>query len=145
MNKKAGLLYIHCILLLLASTFQSCSSINKIDTASKLGLAAGGALGVLIGKKAGNPAIGATIGIALGGTTGLYIENKLSRLKDTSEIKAVYVIDGNVYKAREAISKLNGINPDDIKDIRVLANDAAIAQFGNLGANGAIIITLKKS
>src|SRR4029078_10074621 len=37
------------------------------------------------------------------------------------------------------------INVDDIEDVTVLQGPAAAAQFGPQGANGAIIITLKKA
>ena len=38
----------------------------------------------------------------------------------------------------------NDINPDDIESISVLKGPAATAQYGSLGANGAIMITTKK-
>lgn len=39
---------------------------------------------------------------------------------------------------------LNGINPYDIESIRVLKNPADIAIYGMRGANGVIVITMKK-
>ncbi|RYE26136.1 MAG: SusC/RagA family TonB-linked outer membrane protein [Sphingobacteriales bacterium] len=41
-------------------------------------------------------------------------------------------------------SRGNDINPDDIESITVLKGPAATAQYGSLGANGAIMITTKK-
>ncbi|MBN8850844.1 MAG: hypothetical protein BGO55_29910 [Sphingobacteriales bacterium 50-39] len=39
---------------------------------------------------------------------------------------------------------LNGINPDNIANIEILKDAAATAIYGSRGANGAILITLKK-
>jgi TonB-linked SusC/RagA family outer membrane protein len=51
----------------------------------------------------------------------------------------IYVVDGTI------LPSANDINTDDIEDITVLQGPSAAAQFGPQGANGAIVITLKKA
>lgn len=51
---------------------------------------------------------------------------------------AIYVVDGTI------VPNSDDINIDDIQDVTVLQGPAASAQFGSQGANGAIVITLKK-
>lgn len=50
----------------------------------------------------------------------------------------IYIVDGTI------LPSANDINIDDIEDVTVLQGPAASAQFGSQGANGAIVITLKK-
>ncbi|HEV7333196.1 MAG TPA: SusC/RagA family TonB-linked outer membrane protein [Flavisolibacter sp.] len=50
----------------------------------------------------------------------------------------IYVVDGTI------VPNSDDINIDDIQDVTVLQGPAASAQFGSQGANGAIVITLKK-
>ena len=52
---------------------------------------------------------------------------------------ALYVIDGTIMPSNA------DINPDDIEDYSVLQGPAAAALFGPDGANGAIVMTLKKA
>lgn len=52
--------------------------------------------------------------------------------------KILYVLDGNI------ISNANDINTDDIENISVLQAPAAIALYGSIASNGAIIMTTKK-
>jgi TonB-linked SusC/RagA family outer membrane protein len=52
---------------------------------------------------------------------------------------ALYVIDGTIMPSNA------DINPDDVEDVTVLQGPAAAALFGPDGANGAIIINLKKA
>lgn len=52
---------------------------------------------------------------------------------------AIYVVDGTI------LPNNDDINMDDIESVSVLQGPAAAAQFGSQGANGAIIITLKKA
>lgn len=51
---------------------------------------------------------------------------------------AIYVVDGTI------LPNSDDINLDDIENISILQGPAASAQFGSQGANGAIVITLKK-
>ena len=52
---------------------------------------------------------------------------------------ALYVIDGTIMTSNA------DINPDDVEDITVLQGPAAAALYGPDGANGAIVINLKKA
>lgn len=53
-------------------------------------------------------------------------------------VGAIYVVDGTI------VPSADDINMDDVQDITVLQGPAASAQFGSQGANGAVVITLKK-
>lgn len=57
----------------------------------------------------------------------------------TSGLGALYVVNGTVMPSPSEI------NPDDIEDLTVLQGPAATALFGPEGANGAIVINLKKA
>ncbi|WP_153796647.1 SusC/RagA family TonB-linked outer membrane protein [Foetidibacter luteolus] len=50
----------------------------------------------------------------------------------------IYVVDGTI------LPNIDGVNMDDVEDVTVLQGPAASAQFGSQGANGAIVITLKR-
>jgi TonB-linked SusC/RagA family outer membrane protein len=50
----------------------------------------------------------------------------------------IYVVDGTI------LPNANDVNMDDVEDVSVLQGPGASALFGSQGANGAIIITLKK-
>ena len=52
---------------------------------------------------------------------------------------ALYVVDGTIMPSGA------DINPDDIEDYSVLQGPAAAALFGPDGANGAVVMTLKKA
>ncbi|MFZ4261828.1 SusC/RagA family TonB-linked outer membrane protein [Sphingobacterium sp. HJSM2_6] len=52
---------------------------------------------------------------------------------------AIYVVDGTI------LPNSDDINIDDVESVTVLQGPAASAQFGSQGANGAIVITLKKA
>ena len=53
--------------------------------------------------------------------------------------RILYVVDGTI------LPDANDINIDDIEDITVLQGPSAAALFGSEGANGAIVIMLKKA
>ncbi len=57
----------------------------------------------------------------------------------TSGGGALYVVDGTIMPSGA------DINPDDVEDYTILQGPAAAALFGPDGANGAIVITLKKA
>ncbi|NOT90948.1 SusC/RagA family TonB-linked outer membrane protein [Ferruginibacter sp.] len=69
--------------------------------------------------------------------------NTIVRLRGENSLSvgtgALYVVDGTI------ISNSSDINTDDIEDINVLQGPAAAALFGSEGANGAIVISTKKS
>ncbi|WFB63066.1 SusC/RagA family TonB-linked outer membrane protein [Sphingobacterium sp. WM] len=52
---------------------------------------------------------------------------------------AIYVVDGTI------LPNSDDINIDDVESVSVLQGPAASAQFGSQGANGAVVITLKKA
>ncbi|QEC51818.1 outer membrane protein OmpA-like peptidoglycan-associated protein [Anseongella ginsenosidimutans] len=68
-----------------AMTVTSCESLTKTQKGAGIGAVAGGALGALIGKKAGNTAAGAIIGAAVGGTAGAFIGKYMERQAEEIE------------------------------------------------------------
>src|SRR5690606_32472091 len=81
----------------------SCSTIQSMSNTQKgaaTGAVAGGALGALIGKKAGNTAVGVLAGAALGGVAGGLIGKKMD--KQAAEIERT-VPGAEVIKAEEGI------------------------------------------
>ena len=69
------------------------------------------------------------------------------RIRGTSSIhgsnEPLYVVDGFPVSAGPG-GALVGINPHDIKSIRVLKNASETAQYGVRGANGVVLITTKR-
>ena len=55
----------------------------------------------------------------------------------------LYIVDGMPVQAGEN-GALTGINPYDIESIKVLKDPAETAMYGARGANGVIVIRLKK-
>ncbi len=81
----------------------SCSTIQSMSNTQKgaaTGAVAGGALGAIIGKKAGNTAVGVLAGAALGGVAGGLIGKKMD--KQAAEIERT-VAGAEVIKADEGI------------------------------------------
>ncbi|MDF3077088.1 MAG: OmpA family protein [Sphingobacteriaceae bacterium] len=78
----------------------SCSNMNKTQKGAVIGAGAGGAIGAIIGKKAGNTAVGAIIGGAIGGTAGAIIGRKMD--KQAEEIERT-VPNAEVIKAGEGL------------------------------------------
>ena len=81
----------------------SCSTIQSMSNTQKgaaTGVVAGGALGAIIGKKAGNTAVGVLAGAALGGVAGGLIGKKMD--KQAAEIERT-VPGAEVIKADEGI------------------------------------------
>lgn len=83
-----------------ALLFSGCSSMNKTQKGGAVGVAAGGAMGAVIGKASGNTALGAIIGAAVGGATGAVIGNKMD--KQAKEIEKT-VPDAKVERVGEGI------------------------------------------
>lgn len=73
------------VILCSALLFSSCASLNKTQKGGAVGVAAGGAMGAIIGRTAGNTGLGAIIGTAVGGATGAVIGHKMD--KQAEEIK----------------------------------------------------------
>ena len=86
-----------------AMLLSSCGTIQSMSNTQKgaaIGVAAGGALGALIGNKAGNTAVGVLAGAAIGGAAGGLIGRKMDR--QAAEI-ARTVPGAEVIKAEEGI------------------------------------------
>lgn len=83
-----------------ALVFSSCASLNKTQKGGAVGVAAGGAMGAVIGKAAGNTGLGAIIGATVGGATGAIIGHKMD--KQAEEIKNT-VPDAKVERVGEGI------------------------------------------
>lgn len=89
------------ILLLSAALFLSgCASLNKTQKGGAVGVVAGGAMGAIIGKVAGNTGLGAIIGAAVGGATGAVIGHKMDKQAKEIENK---VPDAKVERVGEGI------------------------------------------
>ena len=58
-------------------------------------------------------------------------------------VEPLYVVDGSPFNPGPG-GALVGINPYDIESIRVLKNPEDIGVYGMRGANGVIVITMKK-
>ena len=55
----------------------------------------------------------------------------------------LYVVDGMAVEVGPS-GALTGINPNDIESIKVLKDPAETSMYGSRGANGVIVIRLKK-
>jgi outer membrane protein OmpA-like peptidoglycan-associated protein len=90
------------LVLVLAATvlFTGCASMNKTTKGAVVGTAAGGAMGAVIGKATGNPALGAIIGATVGGATGAIIGREMD--KQAAEIEQT-VPDAKVERVGEGI------------------------------------------
>ncbi|WP_020528102.1 M56 family metallopeptidase [Flexithrix dorotheae] len=67
-------------------------------------------------------------------------KHHVSRVKIVSPngvLEPLYVIDGKIQ------TEINDLDPNSIKNIEVLKDEAAIAKYGDKGKNGVIIITTK--
>ncbi len=90
------------LVLVLAATvlLAGCASLNKTTKGAVVGTAAGGAMGAVIGKATGNPALGAIIGATVGGATGAIIGREMD--KQAAEIEQT-VPDAKVERVGEGI------------------------------------------
>ncbi len=62
------------------------------------------------------------------------------KVTSTNEAPPLYIVDGKIMAAEE----LKKIDAKEISRIDVLKGEKAIAEFGELGKNGVIKVTLKK-
>ena len=67
------------LVVVLATSALSCSSMSNTKKGAVGGAAAGGAIGGIIGHQSGNTAVGAIIGAAVGGAAGAYIGNYMDK------------------------------------------------------------------
>lgn len=79
-----------------------------------------------------------------GGSTSIQIRG-VNSINGTNE--PIYVVDGVIISGSTGDNTSNaiaGINPSDIESIEVLKDASATAIYGAQGANGVILITMKK-
>jgi outer membrane protein OmpA-like peptidoglycan-associated protein len=69
----------------LALLYMGCAEWSRTQKGGAIGAGAGGALGAIIGHKAGSTVIGALLGAAIGGAAGAYIGNYMD--KQAAEIE----------------------------------------------------------
>jgi len=65
----------------------------------------------------------------------------------SSSNEPIYVVDGVIVSGQTGdndVSAIAGINPADVESIEILKDASAAAIYGAQGANGVVIITLKK-
>ncbi len=70
------------VVLSAAIVLSGCASLNKSQKGAAIGVAAGGAMGAVIGRASGNTALGTIIGAAAGGATGAIIGHKMDKQAD---------------------------------------------------------------
>ena len=88
------------IIALAAIVLSACKSTSNATKGTIIGVAGGGAIGAVIGKKMGNTAAGAVIGAAVGGAAGTIIGQKMD--KQAEEMKKV-LGDAEVRREGEGI------------------------------------------
>src|SRR5829696_6900295 len=88
------------IILIAALFLSACKNMSKSQKGAVIGVAGGGAIGAVIGKKMGNTAAGAVIGAAVGGVAGTIIGQKMD--KQAEEMKKV-LGDAEVRREGEGI------------------------------------------
>ena len=79
-----------------------------------------------------------------GGGSSVQIRG-VNSINSTNE--PIYVVDGVIISGATGnndVNPLAGINPSDIESIEVLKDASATAIYGSQGANGVILITMKK-
>jgi outer membrane protein OmpA-like peptidoglycan-associated protein len=74
------------LVVLVAASSISCSSMNRAQKGALIGAATGAAAGAAAGKAGGNTALGAILGAAVGGAAGAYIGSYMD--KQAAEIEA---------------------------------------------------------
>ena len=81
MRKTFILFLVFCLALL----YMGCAEWSRTQKGGAIGAGAGGALGAIIGHKAGSTVVGALLGAAIGGAAGAYIGNYMD--KQAAEIE----------------------------------------------------------
>ena len=81
MRKTFIVFLVFCFALL----YMGCAEMSRTQKGGAIGAGAGGALGAIIGHKAGSTVIGALLGAAIGGAAGAYIGNYMD--KQAAEIE----------------------------------------------------------
>jgi outer membrane protein OmpA-like peptidoglycan-associated protein len=81
MRKTFILFLVFCF----ALAYMGCAEMSRTQKGGAIGAGAGGALGAIIGHKAGSTAVGALLGAAIGGAAGAYIGHYMD--KQAAEIE----------------------------------------------------------
>ena len=119
------------LFVLSALILSACKSLNNSQKGTIIGVAGGGAIGAVIGKKMGNTAAGAVIGAAIGGTAGTIIGTKMD--KQAEEMKKV-LGDAEVRREGEGIvinfkeKVLFAFNQSDLSDNA----EASLSKLSNI-------------
>ena len=99
---------------------------------------------------------GNVAGVQISGGTGIPGSNTFIRVRGATSINSsndpLYIVDGifvnnaslQSIEADRNTSPLADLSPEDIENIEVLKDAAAISIYGSRGANGVIIVTTKK-
>ncbi len=96
---KTNVIAFICVLLCLSIVMMGCGT-SKAVQGGAIGAGAGGLLGAIIGKQAGNTAAGAIIGAAVGGTAGALIGHNMD--KQAEEMKQD-LSNAKIERVREGI------------------------------------------
>jgi TonB-linked SusC/RagA family outer membrane protein len=118
-------------------TARSTSSNAQVVTAEQLNTVRQTNINNALAGKVSGIQVRSQSSVALGAETNIRIRGE-SNAGGTGS-GPLYIVDGTV------IPSSNDINPDDIEDISVLQGPQAAALFGPDAANGAIVITTRKS
>ena len=105
--------------------------LNPVRSTSVNDALAGKVAGIQVRSQASGK-LGSSNSVRLRGESGF------SNGDGTYGSSVLYVVDGTI------LPSANDINIDDIEDVTVLQGPSAAALFGPEGANGAIVMTLKK-
>lgn len=127
-----------CLLFLI---LQACSTVERLPSGVELGAGVGGHMGASLGKKSGNSAVGAVIGAAICGSAGNLLDHYIATLTGANR-PSLYVVNGVPYPRKKALKSYKNIQPDQIQSISRMEKEEAIARYGSIGENGALIIAL---
>lgn len=71
---------------------------------------------------------------------GKHRSSAASDEEETKQLEPVYILNGNIINKKE----YSKINPNAIKDVKVLQDQEATSLYGTRAAGGAVVITLKE-
>lgn len=122
-------------------TLQSCSTMGRMPSGMEIGAGVGERMGASFGRKTGNCAVGAVIGAALCGSAGNLLDRYISELTGANR-PSLYIVNGVPYTRKKALDNYKNIHREDIQSISRLNKEEAVAKYGSLGENGAVVIAL---
>lgn len=117
--------------------------LNKVSQSSALTALQGKVAGAQITNATGSPG-GSTKITLRGGSSFLGDNNALIVVDGVPVDNSNFGFDDVLNDQYDAGNRGNDINPQDIESITVLKGAAAVALYGQQGANGAVLITTKK-